>query len=73
VNSGGTAGQEPVEIAVSLGEPAHTISKNEYVLSQSGDTVIPLSPPGSSFAPGNYSVTITYRGALLGSTSFAVR
>ena len=32
VNSGGTAGQEPVEIAVSLGEPAHTISKNEYVL-----------------------------------------
>jgi hypothetical protein len=72
VNSGGAAGQQPVEIAVSLGHPAQTISENAYVLDQSGDTVVPLMPPGASFAPGDYTVTITYRGALLGATSFSV-
>jgi hypothetical protein len=73
VNSGGTAGQEPVEIAVGLGHPAQTITQNAYVLAPSGDTVVPLTPPGASFAPGDYTVTITYRGALLGSTTFSVR
>jgi hypothetical protein len=73
VNSGGAAGQEPVEIAVALGHPAQTITENAYVLAQSGDTVVPLTPPGVSFAPGDYTVTISYRGALLGSTAFSVR
>jgi hypothetical protein len=73
VNSGGAAGQEPVVIAVALGHPAQTITQNAYVLAQSGDTVVPLTPPGGSFAPGDYTVTITYRGTLLGSTAFSVR
>jgi hypothetical protein len=72
VNSGSAAGQQPVEIAVALGHPAQTISENAYVLDQSGDTVVPLMPPGATFAPGDYTVTITYRGALLGATSFSV-
>jgi hypothetical protein len=73
VNSGGAAGQQPVEISVALGHPAQIITENAYVLAQSGDTVVPLTPPGAAFAPGDYTVTITYRGALLGSTSFSVR
>jgi hypothetical protein len=73
VSSGGAAGQEPVEIAVALGHPAQIITENAYVLAQSGETVVPLTPPGASFAPGDYTVTITYRGTLLGSTSFSVR
>jgi hypothetical protein len=72
VNSGKAAGQQPVEIAVALGHPAQIISENAYVLAQSGNTVVPLMPPGASFAPGDYTVTITYRGALLGATSFSV-
>lgn len=72
VNSGGAAGQAPVQMVVTAGQPAQTIINNAYVLSQSGDTVIPLTPPGGVFAPGNYAVTITYRGALVGSTAFAV-
>jgi hypothetical protein len=61
-----------VHVVVTIGQPAQTIIQSDYVLSQSGDTVIPLAPSGGAFAPGNYSVTITYRGALLGSTAFAV-
>jgi len=72
VNSGGAAGQQPVEIAVAVGHPAQVVSDNAYVLAPSGDTVVPLTPPGATFAPGDYTVTITYRGALLGSTSFSV-
>ena len=72
VNSGGAAGQAPVHIVVTLGQPEQTVIQNDYVLSQSGATVIPLTPPGSNFAPGEYEVTITYKGALLGSTAFAV-
>ena len=71
VNSGGAAGA-PVHVVVTIGQPAQTIIQSDYVLSQSGDTVIPLALSGGAFAPGNYSVTITYRGALLGSTAFAV-
>ncbi|GEM_PF-2314391 len=73
VNSGRAAGEAPVHIVVSVGQPEQTIIASDYVLSQSGATVIPLAPPGGAFAPGDYSVTITYRGALLGSTAFAVR
>lgn len=73
VNSGGPAGQAPVQIVVSVGQPAQAIIQNAYVLNQSGATVVPLRPPGGGFAPGNYTVTITYRGELLGSTAFAVR
>ena len=72
VNSGGTAGQAPVHVVVTLGQPAQTIIQNDYVLSPTGATVIPLTPPGGGFAPGNYSVTITYRGDFVGSTVFAV-
>lgn len=73
VNSGGPAGQAPVHIVVTMGRPAQTIIQNDYVLGQSGATVIPLTPAGGSFAAGEYTVTITYKGALLGSTAFAVR
>jgi hypothetical protein len=72
VNSGGQVSQAPVQIVVTVGQPAQTIIQNAYVLNQSGDTVVPLTPPGPVFAPGNYTVTITYKGALLGSTAFAV-
>jgi hypothetical protein len=72
VNSGGAQGQAPVQVVVTLGLPAQTIIQNDYVLSPTGATVIPLTPPGGGFAPGNYSVTISYRGELLGSTVFAV-
>jgi hypothetical protein len=72
VNSGGAAGQAPVHILVTVGQPAQTVLQNDYVLSQSGATVIPLTPPGGNFAPGEYVVTITYKGAILGSTAFAV-
>jgi hypothetical protein len=72
VNSGGAAGQAPVQVVVTLGQPAQTIIQNDYVLSATGATVIPLTPPGGAFAPGNYQVTITYRGDLIGSTAFAV-
>jgi hypothetical protein len=73
VNSGGPVGQAPVHIVVTVGQPAQTIIENDYVLSQSGATVIPLTAVGGTFATGDYTVTITYRGALLGSTAFAVR
>jgi hypothetical protein len=73
VNSGGAAGQTPVQVVVTAGQPAQTIIQNDYVLSPSGDTVIPLASPGGTFAPGDYSVTITDKGELLGSTSFSVR
>jgi hypothetical protein len=72
VNSGGAAGQAPVQVMVTVGQPAQTIIDNAYVLNQSGNTVIPLTAPGGVFAPGDYSVTITYKGALVGSTEFAV-
>ena len=72
VNSGGAAGQAPVQVVVTVGQPAQTIIENAYVLSQSGNTVIPLTAPGGVFAPGDYAVTITYKGALVGSTAFAV-
>ena len=57
---------------MTVGQPAQTIIENAYVLSQSGNTVIPLTAPGGVFAPGDYAVTITYKGALVGSTAFAV-
>jgi hypothetical protein len=72
VNSGGAAGQAPVHILVTMGQPPQMVLANDYVLNQSGATVIPLTPPGGDFAPGEYVVTITYKGAILGSTAFAV-
>jgi hypothetical protein len=73
VGSGRAAGDAPVQIAVALGDPAQTITNNAYVLNQSGSTVIPLTPPTPQFAAGEYTVTITYRGALLGSTEFSIQ
>jgi hypothetical protein len=72
VNSGRAGGQAPVRIVVTVGQPAQTIIQHDYVLNQSGSTVIPLTPANGAFAPGDYRVTITYRGALLGATAFAV-
>ncbi|MGH3578989.1 MAG: hypothetical protein ACRDU0_15730, partial [Mycobacterium sp.] len=73
VNSGGAAGQAPVQVVVTVGQPTQTIIDNAYVLNQSGNTVIPLTAPGGFFAPGDYSVTITYKGDTVGSTEFAVQ
>jgi hypothetical protein len=73
VNSGPEVGQAPVEILVSVGQPAQTLIDHSYVLNASGDTLIALSPASGTFAPGNYTVTIRSNGANVGSTAFAVR
>jgi hypothetical protein len=73
VNSGGPAGHAPVEIRVSVGQPAQTLIDREFVLDASGTTLIPLSPASGPFAPGNYRVTIISNGATVGSTAFEVR
>jgi hypothetical protein len=73
VNSATAKGQAPVEIVVSLGDPALTILDNDYVLDASGDTLIPLTPSSGTYAPGEYSVTISHNGVTLGSTAFDVR
>ena len=73
VNSGGPAGHAPVEIQVTVGQPAQTIIDHEFVLDASGTTLIPLSPSNGTFAPGNYKVTIISNGATVGSTAFEVR
>jgi hypothetical protein len=72
VNSGTTSVTAPVQVVVSVGRPSERIFENDYVLNQSGDTVIPLSPASGTYAPGDYAVTITYNGAVLGSTAFSV-
>jgi hypothetical protein len=73
VNSGGKAGQAPVEILVRVGQPAQTLIDHEYVLDTSGDTLIALTPASGTYAPGNYTVTIISNGARLGATTFEVR
>jgi hypothetical protein len=73
VNSGRKAGQAPVEILVSVGQPAQTIIDHSYVLDASGDTLIALTPASGTYAPGNYTVTIRGNGATIGSTAFEVR
>lgn len=73
VNSGRKAGQAPVEILVSVGQPAQTLIDHSYVLDASGDTLIALTPASGTFAPGNYTVTIRSNGATIGSTAFEVR
>jgi hypothetical protein len=73
VNSGGTAGQAPVEIVVSVGQPAQTFFDHSYVLDASGDTLIALTPASGAYAPGNYTVRIRSNGATIGSTAFEVR
>jgi hypothetical protein len=73
VNSGSTSGQAPVEILVVGGQPPVTVSDHDYVLDSSGATLIALTSPGGTFAPGDYSVTISSNGATIGSTAFEVR
>jgi hypothetical protein len=73
VNSGRKAGQAPVEILVSVGQPAQTLIDHSYVLDASGDTLIALAPASGTYAPGNYTVTIRSSGATIGSTAFEVR
>jgi hypothetical protein len=73
VSSGTTSGQAPVEILVSGGQPPVTVSDHDYVLDASGATLIALTAPGGTFAPGDYSVTISSNGATIGSTAFEVR
>jgi len=72
VNSGATSVNAPVQVVVSVGRPSQQIFESDYVLSQSGDTVIPLSPASGTYAPGDYAVTITYQGDVLGATAFSV-
>jgi len=73
VSSGGATVQAPVTVAVSVGQPSHMIIDATYLLNQSGETVISLTPPGGAYAPGDYSVAITTNGQLLGATVFDVR
>jgi hypothetical protein len=73
VNSSEATGHAPVEIQVSVGQPAQTLIDHEYVLDPSGNTLIPLTPASGSFAPGDYTVTIISNGATVGSTAFQVR
>jgi hypothetical protein len=73
VNAGGQGGQAPVEILVSVGQPAQTLIDHEYVLNRSGDTLIALTPASGTYAPGSYTVVIRSNGATIGSTAFEVR
>ena len=73
VNSGAPAGHAPVEIQVSVGQPAQTLIDHTFVLDASGTTLIPLTPANGPFAAGNYRVTIISNGATVGSTAFEVR
>jgi hypothetical protein len=73
VNSGTRAGQAPVEIVVTVGPLTQSIIDRNYVLNASGQTIIPLTPAGGTYAPGDYTVTITSDGSTLGSTEFEVR
>jgi hypothetical protein len=73
VNSSEATGHAPVDIQVSVGQPAQTLIDHEYVLDASGNTLIPLTPASGSFAPGDYTVTIISNGATVGSTAFQVR
>lgn len=73
VESSAAARQAPVEIIVTVGEPAATIIDNDYILNSSGATLIPLSPPTGGFPPGDYAVTISDGGTTLGTTAFEVR
>jgi len=75
VDAAATARQAPVEIVVSVGQPATILLDNAYILNASGATLIPLSPPTGGFPPGDYAVTISQSGsgATLGATAFEVR
>jgi hypothetical protein len=73
VNAGGKGGQAPVEIVVSIGQPAQTLIDHEYVLNRSGDTLIALTPASGTYAPGSYTVVIRSNGDTIGSTAFEVR
>jgi hypothetical protein len=73
VNSGTGAGRAPVEILVSGGAPPVTVGDHDYILDSSGETLIALNAPGGTFAPGDYTVTISSSGATIGSTAFEVR
>ncbi len=75
VDAAAAARQAPVEIVVSVGQPAATIIDNNYILDSSGATLIPLSPPTGSFPPGDYTVTISGSSdeTTLGTTAFQVR
>jgi hypothetical protein len=75
VDAAAAARQAPVEIMVSVGQPAATIIDNDYILNSSGATLIPLSPAAGGFPPGDYTVTISGSsdGTTLGTTAFEVR
>jgi hypothetical protein len=75
VDAAATARQAPVEIVVSVGQPAATIIDNSYILNASGATLIPLTAPTGAFPPGDYAVTISESSdnTTLGTTAFEVR
>jgi hypothetical protein len=50
-----------------------TVSDHNYVLNTSGATLIALTPPAGTYAPGNYTVVISSNGDTIGSTAFDVR
>jgi hypothetical protein len=51
---------------------AVTVFQRNFVLAQSGEVEIALEAPSGRFAPGQYVVMAQWRGALLGTTSFAI-
>jgi hypothetical protein len=75
VDAAATARQAPVEIVVSVGQPATIFLDNAYILNASGATLIPLTPPNGGFPPGDYAVRISESstGTTLGTTAFEVR
>lgn len=75
VDAAATRQQAPVEIVVSVGQPAAAIIDNNYILNSSGATLIPLTSPSGGFPPGDYSVTISESSdnTTLGTTAFEVR
>jgi hypothetical protein len=73
VDSDAAARQAPVDVTVTVGQPAAAIIDDTYILASSGATLIPLSAPSGGFPPGDYTVTITGSGTTLGTTAFDVR
>jgi hypothetical protein len=75
VDAAATKRQAPVEIVVTVGQPAAALIDNNYILNASGATLIPLTSPTGGFPPGDYSVTISQSSdnTTLGTTAFEVR
>lgn len=62
----------PVGVTVAAGQPQVVVINRLYVLNAAGDTVIALAAPSTSFAAGQFVVTISFDGARLGTAVFTV-